>query len=162
MKYHNKLILIIETHKVTEYIFKENIMERLKILAVDDEEGVLNVIKNICNGHDITLETSSLKAAEMIKNEKFDIFIIDYQMPNIDGIELLEEIQEEYENTNYVSIFCTPYGTIHLFKEELYNGLFSYYIEKPFETDILKQIMKKSIIKLGIMRSSENQQYFNN
>ena len=137
-------------------------MDKIKILAVDDEEGVLNVIKNVCRNHEITTESSSLKASELIKKEKFDIFIIDYQMPNLDGIELLEEIQELYEDSQYVSIFCTAYGTIHLFKDELCNGLFSYFIEKPFEVDILKEIMKKSILKLGIMRSSEKQQIHNN
>jgi DNA-binding NtrC family response regulator len=137
-------------------------MEKIKILAVDDELGTLNVIKNICRHYDVITETSSLKAAERIRNEKFDIFIIDYQMPHLDGIELLEEIQERYKDSHYVSIFCTPYGTIHLFKDEICNGLFSYFLEKPFEIDIFKEIMKKSIIKLGIMKSAEKQQIHNN
>ncbi|MBN2440373.1 MAG: response regulator [Spirochaetales bacterium] len=137
-------------------------MDKIKILAVDDEPGVLNVIKNVCRNYEIITETSALRAVERIRNEKFDIFIIDYQMPVIDGIELLEEIQEKNADSYYVSIFSTAYGTIHLFKDELCNGLFSYFIEKPFETDILREIMKKSIIKLGIMKSHHLQKIHNN
>ena len=128
-------------------------MNKIRILAVDDEEGVLNVIKSICRNHEVTAETSPLKALEIIRKEKFDIFIIDYQMPVINGIELLEKIQNEYESRHHVSIFCTAFGTIHLFKTELLQGLFDFFIEKPFEINTLKDVMKKSILLLGNIRN---------
>ena len=129
-------------------------MDKLKILAVDDEEGVLKVIKEVFHHYDLTTETSSLKAADLIQKENFDIFIIDYQMSQLNGIELLEEIKEVYKNRKYVSIFCTAFGTIHLFKKELVQGLFHYFIEKPFVIDSLKQIMKKAIITLERMKTN--------
>ena len=80
--------------EITEYgnIFKSlgSGVLKLKILAVDDEEYVLNAIKPLCLDHDLEIETLPLKAIERINKEKFDIFIIDYQMPHINGIELLE------------------------------------------------------------------------
>lgn len=133
-------------------------MKKMKILAVDDEESVLNVIKNTFPGHTIIAETSSLKATEILKKEKFDIFIIDYQIPDINGIELLGKIREVYKGRQYVGILCTAYGTIHLFKEELVQGLFSFFIEKPFDIAALKETVNKAIIKLGKMQSSAEQQ----
>lgn len=127
-------------------------MENVKILAVDDETGVLNAIKKIFQDYDVTTESNSLKAIERIKQEKFDIFIVDYQMPDLDGIEFLEEIKEIYKDDPYIGIFCAPYGTIHLFKEEIMQNLFSFYLEKPFEIDDLRDIIKQSIIKLRGMR----------
>ncbi|MBN2535166.1 MAG: response regulator [Spirochaetales bacterium] len=124
-------------------------MDKIKILAVDDEESVINIIKNVCRNHDLTTETSSLKAVTLLKNRKFDIFIVDYQMPGMNGIELLKKIQETYNDGQFVCIFCTAYGTIHLFKEELVSGLFTYFVEKPFTVEALKEVVNKAIIELG-------------
>jgi DNA-binding NtrC family response regulator len=135
-------------------------MEKIKILAVDDETEVLKRIKNTLHDFDVTTESSSLKASELIQKEKFDIFIIDYQMPNIDGIELLEEIQNEYRKHCYIAIFCTAYGTIHLFKEEIMDGLFSFYLEKPYETEDLRYLVNKSISKIEDMKQKVKYRVF--
>jgi DNA-binding NtrC family response regulator len=131
-------------------------MEEIKILAVDDEEGVLNVIKKLLRNYNVTYLRSSFEAAQLIEREKFDIYIIDYQMPTINGIELLEQIQEKSPDKKYICIFCTAYGTIHLFKEEMIRGLFDFFIEKPFEVENFKKIFDKAIIKLGKMRNKGN------
>ena len=98
-------------------------MEKLKILVVDDEKNVLNIIKELLqDDYNITTETSSLKAAELIEQEKFDIYIIDYQMfsSELNGIELLEVIRDEYSKKEYMAILCTAAGTTYLFKQELH------------------------------------------
>ena len=123
-------------------------MNKLKILAIDDEQNVLNSIKQFCLDYDVTTETLSLKAIERIGREKFDIIIVDYQMPKLNGIELLEEIKEVFTDRKYVSIFCTAYGTIHLFEEEQNKGLFDFFIEKPFVMDKFKKTLQKAITVL--------------
>ncbi|MBN2533616.1 MAG: response regulator [Spirochaetales bacterium] len=129
-------------------------MDKYRILVVDDEKHVLDVLENICHHHDVTTEISSLKAAEIIKKEEFDIFIIDYQMPGIDGIELLKEIRKNYKKKLYVSILSTAYGTIYLFKEELIHGLFTFFIEKPFEIDVVKKVLQKAVVELVKIRGN--------
>lgn len=135
-------------------------MDKLRILAVDDEKHVLDVIGTVCRHHAVTMEISSIKAAEVIKKEEFDIFIIDYQMPGLNGIELLEEIKKEYKDKLYVSILCTAYGTIYLFKEELIRGLFTFFIEKPFEAEEVKKILEKAIVELGRIRGGAKNREF--
>ena len=91
------------------------------------------------------------------KNRPFDaLVIIDYQMPQVNGIELLEEIQRVYSGKQYIGIFCTAYGTIHLFKSELVKGLFQFYIEKPFEIDVFKQTVARAIVTFQRMQPVEN------
>lgn len=132
-------------------------MNNIKILAVDDEKGVLDVIKNLLRNYDVTLIRSSFEAAQLIEQEWFDLYIIDYQMPGLNGIELLEQIQEKYEkDKKYVCIFCTAYGTIHLFKTELIQGLFDFFLEKPFEIANFKKIFNKAIIKLGTIKNKQS------
>lgn len=131
-------------------------MKKIRILAVDDEIRVLNIIKNILRNNEITIETSSYKAAELIRQKEFDIFIVDYQMPEYNGIELLEEIQKEYRNKEYVSIFLTASGTIYLFKEEIRANLFDFFLEKPFEIDDFRKVFDNAVLKLGRKRNKGN------
>ena len=49
-------------------------MNKIKILAVDDEPGVLKIIKENFKDYDLITETSSVNAREIIQNEHFDIF----------------------------------------------------------------------------------------
>ena len=136
-------------------------MNKTKILAVDDEAGVLNIIAHVFREYNIIVETSSLKALEIVESKKFDIFIIDYQMPQVNGIEFLEEIKRLYSGEHYVSILCTAYGTIHLFKPEFVQGLFRYYIEKPFNIDVLKDTVKRAIVTFERIQSSEEYRVIN-
>ena len=89
-----------------------------------------------------------LKAIERINKKKYDVFIIYYQMPHINGIELLEEIKDVYADRKYVSIFCTAYGTMHLFKEEQCERLFDFFVEKPVESETFKKALQKAIDRL--------------
>ena len=130
-------------------------MKSIKILAVDDESAVLTTIKALFPSLEIDTESNSIQAAERMKREKFDIFLIDYQMPNLNGIELLEEIKEVYENDKYIGILSTAYGTIHLFKEEYDNNLFAYYVEKPFNIESFKTVINNAIIELLKIREKE-------
>ena len=123
-------------------------MNKIKILAVDDEEKVLKIYKNFFLNHDLITVSSSLKAAQLIKTDCFDIFIVDYQMPDLTGMELLKMIQQEYKDIIYISILATAYGTVYLFKEEFLEQTFHFFIEKPFEVGTLKQVMKMSINRL--------------
>ena len=136
-------------------------MNRTRILAVDDEPGVLKIIENNLQQYNLTTETSALKAVEIIQKQQFDIFIIDYQMPQVNGIELLEEIKSVNLGRLYISIFCTAYGTIHLFKTELVEGLFDFYLEKPFEIDVIQETIQKALLSLQRIRSVEEQQVRN-
>ena len=136
-------------------------MNKIKILAVDDEHSVLKIIENYLQQYNLTTEISSFKALDIIQKEQFDIFIIDYQMPQINGIELLEEIKRVNSGRLYISIFCTAYGTIHLFKTELVEGLFDFFIEKPFVIDVMWETIQKALLSLQRIQSVELQQVRN-
>ena len=129
-------------------------MYKIKVLAVDDEEDTLKMMRSTFHNHDLTIETNSLKAIKIIGKEKFDVFIIDYQMPNLNGIEILEEVKEMNNKNPHVSILCLPIGTVHIFKEELISGLFDFLLEKPYEDQTLKEIMKKAIDKLRRLKGT--------
>jgi CheY-like chemotaxis protein len=74
---------------------EEAIRVRLRVLVVDDEPAVCEVIQAVLAsaGLDAVTETESARAAETIKKEKFDAIFLDVRMPAPDGIELARQIR---------------------------------------------------------------------
>ena len=120
-------------------------MDKIKILAVDDEYTPLALIHSTFPEYDITIETSVRKAEEKIKTESYDLFIIDYMMPTLNGIELLEVIEEEYTGKPYTAMLATASGTTHIFRQEKEAGLFHFFLEKPIELPALRRSIAQAI-----------------
>jgi len=74
----------------------------IKALLVDDERSLLDQAKIFLErmGDEIEISTalSAKKALKILDKKEFDVIISDYQMPDIDGLELLEEIREKRKN----------------------------------------------------------------
>lgn len=68
-----------------------------KILFVDDDPDTLLVIGDILiqSGHDVHFATTGLEALELIKDFTFDLIILDYVMPGMDGIEICRRIRQD-------------------------------------------------------------------
>lgn len=66
-----------------------------KILIVDDEIRIREVIKEyaVLYGHEVKEASDGLQAIEMIKDEDFDVVILDIMMPNLDGFVACKKIK---------------------------------------------------------------------
>ena len=69
---------------------------KYKILAVDDEEGIVDSLSIFLkrSGYDYTGVTDPMKAIELVKNEHFDLMILDFIMTPIHGDQVVEEIRK--------------------------------------------------------------------
>jgi len=72
-------------------------LQNRKILIVDDEENIREVIKeySTLEGYEIKEADSGVKALELLNSEKFDLMILDIMMPIMDGFTLLNNIPKE-------------------------------------------------------------------
>ena len=72
-------------------------MQKVKILIVDDERNIREVIKeySILEGYEVKEADSGVKALELLNSEKFDLMILDIMMPIMDGFTLLNSIPKE-------------------------------------------------------------------
>lgn len=70
-------------------------MEKKKVLMVDDDEGFLELMRGNLDswGFQVSLVSDSRKTMEVFKSESFDIVILDYRMPVMDGLSVLREIR---------------------------------------------------------------------
>ena len=67
-----------------------------RIIAVDDEEGIVDSLSIFLkrSGYDFTGVTDPMEAIEKVKNEHFDLMILDFIMTPIHGDQVVEEISK--------------------------------------------------------------------
>src|SRR5690606_33941528 len=107
-----------------------------KILLVEDDTNLGQVLKNYLELHDYEVELSrdGLVGLEAFKREKFDLCILDIMMPNMDGFALAEEIRNLDPDTPFFFLSAKN------LKEDIVNGYrlgADDYIVKPFDSDVL-------------------------
>jgi len=115
------------------------IMEKGRILVVDDELVIRDGLKRVLEGESFVVETSSsgFHAIEIIQQHVFDLIITDLKMPGMSGIEVLRSVRTLQPDVPVILI--TGYASVDTAVEAMKNGA-SDYISKPFTPDLL---MKK-------------------
>jgi CheY-like chemotaxis protein len=83
-----------------------------KVLLVDDEEAMLFVIGKRINqwGYEVMKALSGKEALEILKNNNPDIVILDYLMPEMDGIATLKEIRKINTKVPVIMFTASPEG----------------------------------------------------
>lgn len=121
-------------------------MQKTKVLVIDDNKGLVDMIKEYFNDNPdikITLEAyDGVEGMRLIekKQDEYDIVLLDLIMPNKDGITVLEQVKEK--GINKKIIVLTSYNTQDMIRKVSELGI-SYFILKPFELeDLEKRILE--------------------
>jgi PAS domain S-box-containing protein len=100
------------------------------LLYVDDDETMLGVNKIFLEKtgeYSVDIATSAHEALDRIASADYDLILSDYQMPEMDGIELLKEVRIRHGNLPF--IIFTGKGREEVVMEALNNGV-DYYVQK--------------------------------
>jgi len=105
-----------------------------KILIVDDEEGMRRLLARLLfkAGYETALAANGAEALALVGSDHFDLVVTDIKMPEMDGLQLLQEIRAFDPELPVVVI--TAYGTVENAVAALRAGARDY-ITKPFEND---------------------------
>ena len=105
-------------------------MRKGNLLIIDDEEDIIEIIKNILSQFSANIYTAKngKEALEKIKTYKMHLIICDINMPKMSGVDFLKTIRAEENNVPVV--FFTGYGNKELMLEAAKYGAFDF-IEKP-------------------------------
>jgi YesN/AraC family two-component response regulator len=113
-------------------------MSQLKLLIVDDEEGIVEMIKKIYSRKSFLTfgATDGIKAVEIFEKERPEIVFIDIHMPfsPIDGIEVLKRIKDIDKEASCVML-TRIYDKDCVQKSKNLGAL--HYLTKPFEIEDL-------------------------
>lgn len=112
-----------------------------RILVVDDNEMNLKVIRNLMKRCGIvpTLANSGMKAIEIIRQESFDIVLLDHMMPKMDGIETLEKLKEEGLLREGMTMIALTANAVVGAREMYLQAGFEDYLSKPVESAVLEE-----------------------
>ena len=111
----------------------------LKVLAVDDNEANLKLIKALLveQVNEVTTASNGQEAVDLCKNEKFALIFMDIQMPVMDGVTALKNIQSSTFNDNTPIIAVTAHA-LSGEKEKLIEQGFNSYMTKPIDESMLR------------------------
>lgn len=121
-----------------------------KILAVDDERGMRDLLRKVLSkeGYEVITAEDGEEGLNLIKENSFDIVIADLDMPIMNGIEMIKRAKDF--DPNITIIIITAYASIESAVEALKLGAYDYLI-KPFEIDELKIIVKKAFERINLV-----------
>jgi two-component system nitrogen regulation response regulator NtrX len=116
-----------------------------KILVVDDERAIRSTLKEILEyeKYSVADAPDGVEALELIKNDQFDVILLDIKMPRMDGLEVLEEILK-ISDTPVVMI--SGHGTIETAVEAIKKGAYDY-IAKPLDLNRLLITIRNALDK---------------
>jgi CheY-like chemotaxis protein len=114
----------------------------LRVLLVDDEEDIVEVIQDRLEAYGFSVSTArtGLEALKRLSVEKFDGIFLDVKMPEMGGIEALEEIRKT--DKRIPIIIVTASSTRDAAIEAIAKGA-DEYVLKPFEWQELKDKIEK-------------------
>jgi DNA-binding NtrC family response regulator len=117
---------------------------RINILVVDDEPLVRRSLSEFLTleGYTVNSASNGREALDLLKDYTADVIITDIKMPELDGIQLLQQIKKYYPGTSV--IFITGYGSIENAVEAMKEGAFDY-ITKPIIDSEIRIVLQRLI-----------------
>ena len=113
-----------------------------KILVADDEEGIRVLYKEEFEeeGYEVKLAANGKETLELLNTFLPDLIILDIKMPDINGIEILQQVREKFRNLPVVLSSAYPE-----YQQNLATWASDAYVVKSSNLENLKATVKKII-----------------
>ncbi len=129
-------------------------MDKLNILIVEDERFQREMLKGFLagEGHRVAEAKDGNTAIRQVQDGHFDLLLLDFKMPGMNGIEVLEKIKNI--NPEISVIMMTAYGTIETAVDAMKLGAVDY-IPKPIDLDQLLTLVNRISERQTLIRENE-------
>lgn len=122
------------------------IAPRAKILAVDDNRVNITVVKGLLKRLKVQFDSalSGEECLDKVKHNHYDIIFLDHMMPEMDGVETLQNMSqiEEYVQNPSIVIALTANAIVGA-KEEYLQAGFEDYLSKPIDSSRLEELIRQ-------------------
>ena len=116
-----------------------------KLLVVDDEKNIRSGLAKFLesSGHQVTTAECGPRALAVLAGESnFDLVLTDYQMAEMNGLELLKQIKQHHPDT--LVILMTAFGTIENAVAAMKAGAYDY-VTKPFSLMQIQHLLDRAL-----------------
>ncbi len=117
-------------------------MKKAKILIAEDEKTQRSLLEGFLRkeGFGVEAVASGREALQRLERDLFDIALVDYKMPDLDGLQTLREIRRLYPDISVVMM--TAYGTVETAVASIKEGALDY-LTKPIDLEELLLVLQK-------------------
>lgn len=124
------------------------------LLIVDDELGMRQFLTHLFqrDGHSVRIADSGREAMTLLREEPVDLIISDVRMPDMGGIELLRAARELLPRVEVVMM--TAFANVETAREAFLLGAYDF-VQKPFDNDLLKEIVARALEKISLVNEKE-------
>jgi DNA-binding NtrC family response regulator len=128
----------------------------IRILIIDDDTDICEYMQLLLtqSGYDVTAKTNPREGLETLREEEFHVVILDIMMPELNGMEVLEEIRS-FDSDIAIIIF-TGYPSVDTAVTSMKYDV-SDYIKKPFDVDEFNQTLEKILREKGLLTDPEEE-----
>jgi two-component system sensor histidine kinase/response regulator len=115
-----------------------------KVLVIDDEENVVRTLSEFLatRGYDVQTAVNSRQALGLIHQHKFSVVISDLRLPDMNGVELLEQVVDADPDT--IFIIMTGYASVQSAVDAMKKGAYDYVV-KPFSLYELENTVRHGL-----------------
>ena len=124
------------------------------ILIVDDELSMRQFLTHLFEreGYEVRAAENGRQAMTLLREIPADLIITDVKMPDMGGIDLLRAAREFLPGIEV--IMMTAFANVDTAREAFLLGAFDF-IQKPFDNDLLKEIVSRAVAKISLVREKE-------
>ncbi|MCB0208765.1 MAG: response regulator [Anaerolineae bacterium] len=113
-------------------------MQQRRVLIVDDTTPVrvllLHTFRQLMPHYHAVVSPSAAKALVELQQQPFDLILTDYDMPDMDGLELAKKVRQILPNARIVLMSCSDFWR---FCDDVEKMNIDGYLKKPFNVDQL-------------------------
>ncbi len=115
----------------------------IRILFVDDEERILRTLALQFRRHyEVITESNPARVLQRLQQESVDIIVSDQRMPQMNGSQLLAQVQEAYPHI--LRILLTGYSDLDAAMEALNSGGIFRYLTKPWDAGAMADTLRQA------------------
>lgn len=125
----------------------------MKIMLVDDSRTIRNIQKNVLGqlGYvDIVEAGDGVEALQVLKQVRPDLMLVDWNMPNMDGLTLVKTVRETEKVLPI--IMCTTEAEKTRVLEAIKAGV-NNYVVKPFTAETMSEKIEQTLAKIGVAKA---------
>ena len=126
----------------------------VRLLVIDDERSIRNSLKEILldEGYEVDVAEDGATGCAMAEKEKYNAIFCDIKMPNMDGLEVLDRLNEE--SIDSAVIMISGHGDIDTAVECIKKGAFDF-IQKPLDLNRILITIKNATDKVSLVKEAK-------
>src|SRR3954471_15710924 len=127
--------------------------EHRRLLVIDDERPILMTLEGLLGRHGFDVRTASTAAQgkRALKEGSASLVLLDLQLPDADGLQMLDEIKTEHPETQV--IILSAHDSLNNAIESIKRGAY-HFISKPYAPEELLSLVEKAVEKQSLLRET--------